>query len=302
MFRKPPDPATLDTSSRRSVQIVSKTADYIVVSDFYHDGQFWTARIPFVAPENIFGQSFNFSKVKTRKSGKGREVVFDKRGQPKPRFSFINHLQCRMRFGHGKAVELFAGEVTGEPTHRINDFVYSVEAVGPKGVAFDFKNGLSGTLICAHRFMSTQEMVFERVVVLGYYVWESPPLPLSDDEKMTVLLKSLQRSDEAGLNEVYYLYRCCGTNNCTSNPFRIVDQAVKYKLHHKLGSLVYRLPLNPRLYLRIRGLDSNPGAYNLVRTEFEDYVNAPETQQRKRDVVRALLRERRAAKKEQQAS
>ena len=294
--REPPD-----MSTRRSLEIVAGADDMdareLVTDYFYHGGDFWRAVIPLDATEEVFGQAFNFSRPVTRKGKDGPEVVYDKRGQPKPRFSAINHLQSRFRLKQDRRIRLYplGSDFAGEPVHNIDDFVYSVEAVGPTGMAFDFRNGMSGRLTCAHRFLSTEEMVFERVVVQGQYVWQSAPLPLTDTERRAVLHKSLLRSDRARMTEPYYLYRCCGTNNCTSNPFQIVDGVVKYTWRQKLGSLAYRLPLSPRFYLWVRGLDADPEHYRLVREDFVDFIELPETQSRKREVVRAAIRQRREA-------
>jgi len=288
---------SLDLSSRRSVDVVSLDENRAVVRYFYHAGKFWNAVIPLDGVQAILGQAFNFSTTKKRKTKDGYEVIRNERGLPKPRFGFINHVQSRFQLKDGFKVQLFETEdVSKTPDAEIDDFVYSIEAVGRPGDLFDFRNGMLGKLMCAHRFLSTEEMVFERVVILGYYVRESPRLPLSDDEMRNILIRSLQRSDRAGLTETYYLYRCCATNNCTSNPFQIIDQSVNYTWRQKLGSLVYRLPLNPRFYLRIRGLDSDPSHFHLVRNEFGSFIESSETKARKRAVVRAEIRKRREAK------
>lgn len=299
----PPDPDLVDLTSKRSIQIRSKNEDSFTVDYFYHDGAFWSARVPLDVVD-VFGQSLNFSKVRTRRGKSGPEIVYDQRGQPKPLFSFINHLQTRFKLD--QPIELYplqtgntdSDPTQGEPVHQLNDFVYSVEATGVPGIEFNFSNGLRGNLLCMHRFLSTQEMAFERIVVLGQYLWESPALPLSKADMRMVLMKSLERSDRAGLDEVYYLYRCCGTNNCTSNPFQIVDECVRYPFWQRLGALAYRLPLNPRLYLWMRGLDSDPGYSKLVRTDFESFIADPQTQQRKRNVVRKMIQQRRKQKEE----
>ena len=288
----------LDLSSRRSIDIDHLDDSVAIVRNFFHDGRFWRARIPLNEVDAIFGQAFNFSSLKRRKTQAGAEVVKDKRGNPKPRFGFINHVQSRFRLRPGKTVQLYEldDETNDTPAEELSDFVYSIEAVGPPGVTFDFRNGMSGNLMCAHRFLSTKEMVFERVVILGYYVRESPALPLSDEEKKNILVRSLQRSDVAGLDETYYLYRCCGTNNCTSNPFAIIDSSVNYNFWQRLGSFLYRLPLNPRLYLRVRGLDADPNHFCVVRDEFSQFIDHPDTRKRKREVVREEIRKRRALK------
>ena len=55
-----------------------------------------------------------------------------------------------------------------------------------------------------------------------------------------------------------------------------------------MGALLYRLPLNPRLYLRVRGLYPDPQQRRLVRDEFAGFIDAPDTQARKRDYVRRI--------------
>ena len=81
-----------------------------------------------------------------------------------------------------------------------------------------------------------------------------------------------------------------------SHPFQILDQVVRYSLPQRIGMFFYRLPLNPRFYLRIRGMDSDRSVRKLVRTEFDDYIRDPATQQRKRDYVRERTRALRAAR------
>jgi len=296
----------LDDSSRRSITILGDANPEIgdddatvTLGDFYHVGTFWNAVVPLDAVNEVFGQAFNFSKPKTKPGPDGPEIVRDKQGVPKRTVRMLNHVQSRFTLKMGHYVELFSSErdPSGEPEHRVDDFVYSLEAVGPVGVTFNIRDGLAGNLFSAHRFMSTQEMVFERIVVQSQYVTESPALPIDEREKRALLIQSLLRSHCAGANEQYYLYRFCGTNNCTSNPFQILDRVVDYSLLQRVGSQIYRLPLNPRFYLRMRGLDVDPTVRKLVRDEFEDYIGDPVTQQRKRDYVRSQTRALRAARK-----
>jgi hypothetical protein len=292
----------LDDESRRSVLIRDEVADLprgrLVVDYFYHAGKYWTAVIPLHGVDQIFGQAFNFSKPKTRYTADGPENIYDSLGVPKRRLPMLNHVQSRFRLQPDYSVDLYElhSNPTGEPIERVRDFVYSLEAVGPLGVGFGFRDALWGNLISAHRFVSTDEIVFERIVVEGQYVTESPPIPLTDEQKAELLLGSLQRSHRAGMSERYYLYRCCGSNNCTSNPLQLLDKSVDYSLRQRLGSILFRLPLNPRLYLRVRGMDADPKVRKLLRHEFAEYINAPETQQRKRTHVRSKVKALRAAR------
>lgn len=298
----------VDDSSRRSIRIVdpdpqdlSETGtDEIVIDQFFHEGQFWRAAIPLNECDTLYGQSFNFSSPRTRMTPQGRQLILNKDGIPKRRLPMLNHVQCRLVLCGPRGVRLFpmGGDPSAEPIHRIFDFVYTIEAVGPLGINFNFKDAMRGNMLCAHRFVSTQENVFERIVVENQYLIQSAPLPISREDMRKLLLLALQRSHQAGDDDLYYLFRLFGTNNCTSNPFRMLDQVVHYRPLQRLGATLYRLPLSPRLYLRIRGLDTDPRHRQLVRSEFAEFIESAETQKRKRDFVRARVRELKAARKQ----
>lgn len=160
----------VDISSRYSIQIqppgprlalIQRTDDHVVVDYFYHEGRFWRAVLPLDGINQVFGQAFNFSKAKTRLGEHGREIRFGKDGLPKRTIPILNHVQSRFTLKPGHAIELFPLGSTdlGDPVHQLDDFVYSLEAVGPRGVKFNVRDGLTGSLISAHRFLSTQEMV-----------------------------------------------------------------------------------------------------------------------------------------------
>jgi hypothetical protein len=296
----------VDIASRRSIEIqpggdrselIDAKDSHSVVDFFFHEGQFWRAIIPLNGVDQVFGQAFNFSKPRTRRGDNGREILFDKHGLPRRTIPILNHVQSRFTLRPDQPVELYplGSDEFGSPVHRVHDIIYSFEAVGPVGISFNIRDGLTGNLMSAHRFVSIQEMVFERLVVENQYVTESPPLPLENREKRALLTESLLRSHRAGTTERYYLFRIFGTNNCTSSPFQIVDNVVKYQWTQRLGSALYRLPLSPRFYLRVRGLDSDPSFRKMVRSEFEAYIGNARTQQRKRDHVRRQIRIRRNA-------
>jgi hypothetical protein len=297
----------VDVSSRRSIEIqpsgdgnelIDASDSHCVVDFFYHEGKFWRAIIPLDGVDRVCGQAFNFSKPKTRRGENGPEIVFDKYGLPRRTIPILNHVQSRFTLRPDQPIELYPlrSNEFGAPAHRIHDIIYSFEAVGPVGITFNIRDGLAGNVMSAHRFMSIQEMVFERLVVENQYVTESPPLSLDEREKRALLIESLLRSHRAGMTERYYIYRICGTNNCTSAPFQIVDNVVKYRWPQRIGSALYRLPLNPRFYLWVRGLDSDPSFRKLVRSEFEAYIGDERTQQRKRDHVRHQTRIRRVVR------
>lgn len=284
----------IDVSSRRSIEIfpregtdaiIDPIATHVEVNYFYHEGQFWRAVFPLGEVDRVYGQVFNFSKAKTKASPQGPEIVYDEQGVPKRTIPILNHIQSRFTLKAPHTIDLYPMgiESTGDPVFRLNDFIYTAEAVGPLGVRFNLRDAIVGHLISAHRFMSTQEMVFERIVSNNDYVTESPALPLNDTQKRAVLTESILRSHRAGMAEQYNLFRVFGTNNCTSIPFQILDRVLDYTFLQRLGSKLYRLPLSPRFYLKIRGLDQDSSVRKLLRHEFAEFIQHPKTQQRKRE-------------------
>ncbi len=148
----------LDASSRHSIRVKQpqtleseELVGSVVVDYFYHAGQFWTAVVPLGQVAELLGQAFNFSKVKTRKGPDGPEKVYDADGVPVRTIWALNHLQTRFRLLPGANVELYplGSEPSGQPVYTVDDFVYSIEAVGPLGVHFGFRDGLNGSLISA---------------------------------------------------------------------------------------------------------------------------------------------------------
>ena len=286
----------IDVSSRRSIERVNLGSDESAIVDhFLHKGRFYRAVIPMEGVESVYGQTFNFSEKRTRVTASGREVIFDRRGLPKRKIPIAFHVQTRFSMKAEHPIRLYAlgTEAEGEALHEVREWVYTVEANGPVGWEFSLSNGLSGNLLSVHRFLSMEEMVFERIVVENQYVTESPSLPLTEAQKRELLQRSIARSHRAGMSERYFLFRVCGTNNCTSNPFKILDEVLVYRGWHRLGAMFFRLPIAPRLYLRMRGLDSDPACFKLVRDEYQNFVEQSETQQRKRKYVRALIKRRR---------
>ncbi|MEM6329301.1 MAG: hypothetical protein AAF790_03520 [Planctomycetota bacterium] len=302
----------LDGSSRHSIRITGVTAGGLDAADatgdsidrgpgsvvtaeyFYDEGRFWRAEVPLDGVREVYGQAYNFSRIVTRKGADGPETVFTSSGLPKRSLPILNHVQTRFRFDPREPVRLTAMDGSGD-ARTTDDIVYSIEAAGPPGIVFNFRDAAGGNLVCAHRFMTTREMAFERLAVEGQYVAESPLLLLEPGEERALLAKSLQRSHRAGMDEAYYLFRLCGTNNCTSNPFKILDEVVNYTWPQWLCALDYRLPLNPRLYLWLRGLDSAPGEFKLLREEFAEFLAEPDTRRRRREHVRRAIADRRQA-------
>ena len=280
----------IDTSRSRPVSIQGERLDRfgrrrLIVDHVYHEGAFWTAVIPIDGVDQISVQFYNFSApCKMNRTESESDTSLDQQGMPKYSNPFLNHIQLRISFQASNEIDLYPlfGEDGDIPMHSVADLCYSVEAAGPKGYDFDWRNTVFGNLVTVHRFTTMQEMVFERLVAEDQCLVESPPLPLTPTQKAEVLLRALRRSQQAGLSETYYLIRMIETNNCASNALKILDSVMKGTLRQRLASHLYRLPISPRLYLQLRGIDPDPGYRKRVRDEFHDFINAPQTQVRKR--------------------
>ena len=237
------------------------------------------------------GKYLTSPRPKTRRTRHGIEYRLDKRGLPKRTLPGLNHIQSRVQLQEGHWIDLFplgTSNLDREATDRVVDFIFSLEVAGPLGATFNLRDALLGNFVCAHRMMSTREMVFERLVVQDQVVVQSPPLPLDEPAKRQVLTETLMRSHRARMEEHYYMFRLFGTNNCTSHPFSILDRAMNYGFFQRLGSMLYRLPINPRFYLWVRGLDADPSSRVILAEEFEDYINSTEARQRKEQFLHEM--------------
>ncbi len=265
-----------DLSERRPVELLSEDEREIVVSGFYHQAAFWKAVVPARGVAAIIGQRLNFSKPWQRRDGTKRPSVF-----------FLNHVQARVQMQADRPLLLFPADAEpgGAPAHRIVDFSYSVEAVGPHGRKWNLSDALLGNLAVVHRFLSTEEVAFERIVRARMTVVQSPPLPLEEDLLNTMLHEAIRQSHAAGLAHPYFMFRLpCSATNCTSEPLKMLDSVLHTPL---LRSRFYRFPVYPRGYLKLRGLWQNGQSVPTLNQQMSDYLNGEEVRRR-----RAAHRER----------
>ncbi len=185
-------------SERRPLAILLESAQTIIAQGFYHRGEFWKAVFPRAGVAEIIGQRLNFSKPMRGRDGSDRPSMF-----------FLNHVQARLKMVPEGAVRLYPpdAETTGEPAHRIVDFSYSVEAVGPYGRRWNLSDALLGNLAIVHRFLSTEDVAFERIVREKRKVLQSPPLPLEPAVLDTMLREAIRTSHAAGLSHPYFMFR-----------------------------------------------------------------------------------------------
>jgi hypothetical protein len=241
----------IDQSSRRSIHITEQFGAQYSVDNFYHDGKFWHATIDVSGVRKVIGQQFNFSMT-------GRAP--------------INHVQARFLMDLDKGIQLRAADGSAGPI--IHDFVSSVEATGPVGIGFNFKDALLGNLVNSHRFLSTDQVVNDRIL-LEAEVLQQVEIKLTDEERTAGLIKLLEDSDAAGHTQTYWLFRLgFRSANCTSTKFDALDAIVHYRtpLTWLAANTLGQLPLNGALYLRLRGVlgDSLP----TLNAEFAEAILA----------------------------
>jgi hypothetical protein len=257
-------------TERRPLSILGEADDTITVTGFYHQGTFWKAIIPKRGVDEIVAQRLNFSKPKRQSDGTSKPSIF-----------FLNHVQARLKMESGSAIELYpsCGELKGKPAHRILDFCYSVEAVGPHGRRWNVADALLGNLAVAHRFLSTTDVVFERIILSRMTVHQSPPLPLEAQVRDQLLVAAVQKSHDVGLTKPYFMVRLpCSAANCTSEPLNIVDDVCKAPAWQHF---FHRLPIHPRGYLKLRGLWQDGKATPTLNAEMVDWMAGDEARQRR---------------------
>ncbi len=256
----------LDNSTRRSIHISSEDEDFFYIDYFFHLNNFYSAKIPKNSVDKVIGQRFSFGK-----------------NNP-----FVNHAQVRFIMLPGKPIELYPIGNFTELVYSLTDFVYSIEVVGPKGRSWSFANSF-GDFVSAHRMCSIQEVVFERVVLGGYTVIQSPPILLNQELQNKALELVIRRADKSKMTEKYYLVNMWfGANNCTSEIFYILDKLNKdnYNFFQRIvAKIFWRFPFALRLYLRMRGAIDHQIIAPTLNEEFKDLASSPEFQAR-RDKIR----------------
>jgi hypothetical protein len=248
-------------TERRPLAILGETEKTFVVEGFYHLGRFWKTVIPKTGVSKIIGQRINFSKPKRQTDGTTRASLF-----------FLNHVQARLIMEPDRAVRLYpaSAEPIGEPAHQITDFCYSVEAVGPYGRRWNVSDALLGNLAIVHRFLSTQDVAFERIVRQRMTILQSPPLPLDAHVRDRMMCEAIRASEMAGISLPYFMVRPPGSaTNCTSEPLKLLDRVLRTPGWQRF---FHRLPIHPRGYLQLRGLWQDGQAVPTLNDEMADWL------------------------------
>ncbi len=175
-------------------------------------------------------------------------------------------------------------EPLGEPAHCLTDFCYSVEAVGPYGRRWNPADAMLGNLAIVHRFLSIQDVVFERIILARMAVVQSPPLPLAPRQRDTMLCEAIRESHATGLDRPYFMFRMPGTaTNCTSEPLKLLDRVLRTPREQRF---FHRLPIWPRGYLKLRGLWQDGEPNPTLNEQMAAWIDSEEAKQRRKIHVR----------------
>jgi hypothetical protein len=257
-------------TERRPLVILEETDEAFTVEGFYYRGEFWTAVVPKQGVAEIIGQRLNFSKQKRQDDGTSRSTLF-----------FLNHVQARITMRADRGIALYPSRRApdGDPQHRVTDFCYSVEAVGPHGRRWNLTDALLGNLAIVHRFLSTEDVAFERIVRERMTILQSPPLPLEPCERDQMLCEAIRESHNAGLTRPYFMIRLPGTaTNCTSEPLRLLDRVLRSPAWQRF---FHRLPVHPRGYLQLRGLWTSGQVVPTLNEQMAEWIESDAAKQRR---------------------
>lgn len=247
MAKGPSRNEPIDLSEKRSIEIVTKPDEIaryggnpkteIVVANVFHQGQFWVARIPKDAVDDVITQD-------QRKKG----LLID-----------AFHEQLRFDFKKGKEAILIPQRVGQAPTtDRLSSLVISVEATGGRDYDYGAIKGVTdgfAVAVCARSL----EAAYERGVIGYNNDFKQYRIRFNkktaEADKQNVLMQALLRGTREGTGGVFNML----TNACITGAFGFIDRAVgtQYNWFQRLlvrTIAAAHIPWLTRLYLQARGL------------------------------------------------
>jgi hypothetical protein len=184
------------------------------------------------------------------------------------------HGQLRLRFRPEMPVVLVpqcTGERDADPKYskRITDLVFSVEALGPRGVAYKADFGFKEEYAQAYRLETLSSRARTMIEVIGAPVWQYR-VDLNLDQRMRVLNNMLRLSHQWAHENRYHTTRI----NCIQQVFQVIDASVTYDGWHSfrkwVGDVTLFIPPRAPAHLKRRGLASpNKGLFLLPNLEEE---------------------------------
>ncbi|BAI92486.1 hypothetical protein NIES39_L03290 [Arthrospira platensis NIES-39] len=181
----------------------------IAVANVSHQNQFWVAQI---LPNSV------------------AEVIYQLENFPSP--IPAAHTQLRFRFSPGSEV-LLIPQIPGshQSPVKLQDLIFSVEAVAVVGGNFDLVAGFFDNFAIAYRLVSLESRVQRMIIEDGHQV-QQIQLNLTPAQKNQLLLNAITKSQQAGLTQMYNTLN----RNCTTEVFRIIDQTIGYHSAPNSGS------------------------------------------------------------------
>jgi hypothetical protein len=202
---------TLNTSVRRPLYVLGAgesteklnqliSADTVTLANFFHDGQFYVARIPIKSIEVAHLLTAPFSPV-------------------------ASHTMLRFSLRAGEKVQLI-GRLNGpnmEPMNEpleLRDVVITIDGTESKtGKAWNLVDAIRGRYTLAYRMVSIQER-FKWFILNGTPI-EQTKLNLSAEEAQKTLRMAIYKSHTLGFSARYSLI----TANCTNLALKLIKDA-----------------------------------------------------------------------------
>lgn len=227
----------------------------VVAANFSHAGKFWIAKFPRDAVEKLIFQKWDFGEKHIRMRLFGWTLLDFK-------LFHLAHTELRFKLKPGTDIPLYPQERAQNPVpaHRVDDIVSSVEGVGPKEARFGIVAGLFNHLVAVRRFKSLQQSYDERVTGEGHII-EQWDLELPPEKKQAIFSAAVLDSHEDGMQTPYHIF----LHSCTTEAFRIIDQAMDYGRRAWQSVIFRHIPLFPEAYLWARGL-LKPGGKSRLPT------------------------------------
>lgn len=195
----------IDQSTMRSVRMIPEFTNrtHYFVSQFYHEGQFWIARIPKTGVKNVILQMARFDGPLKRT---------------------LAHIQLRFLFE--EPLQLYRMEGNEMVTRELDDVVYSIQGTHPKGESYKVRDAMSGAYLVVHRLMGTVdrlegEQLPEDVVVTQYRLRKLPRMQMN-----FLLENAIQFSTEKPLYRTYHAVRA----NCVNLTLDVIRKTLGFHL------------------------------------------------------------------------
>lgn len=229
----------VNTGRYRSIQELSvdQAAQVVTFYNFRYRGRFWKAEVP-IAPEAIRDALFQIKHIPTVKNVRAA------------------HTQMRYRLAPNRYISLVDQE-NGEIV-RVRDIAVSFEAALPVDGQFNIALAVLPMYPLVGRVGDAESIVRERPFPVEQY-----ELNLTPNERVEVLLASLQRSQDIGLAYFYNTLR----PNCTTEQFDLFDRLPR--MNGRFGKFVVAFSPDPVAGPSLEALSER----GLIKRRIQDFAD-----------------------------